>query len=160
MIIYEHGDLLRADTEALINTINCVGVMGKGVALQFKLTYPDNFKAYKIACDKHEVRPGRMFIYNTNYTTNPKYIINFPTKRHWRDYSRIDDIEIGLDALVHDIKNLNIKSIAIPPLGCGNGGLDWSVICPIIKQKLDVLSDIKILIFEPHPTKHNSFPPF
>ena len=100
MIEYRTGDILLADAEALVNTVNCVGIMGRGVALQFKNAYPENFKAYEAACAREEVQPGRMFVFQTGQFTNPKYIINFPTKRHWRGKSRIEDIEAGLKALV------------------------------------------------------------
>ena len=96
---YRTGDILQADAEALVNTVNCVGIMGRGVALQFKNAYPENFKAYEAACAGKEVQPGRMFVFETGQLTNPKYIINFPTKRHWRGKSRMEDIEAGLKAL-------------------------------------------------------------
>ncbi len=102
MIEYQTGDILGADTEALVNTVNCVGIMGRGIALQFKNAYPENFKAYEAACVRKEVQPGRMFVFETGYLTNPKYIINFPTKRHWRGKSRIEDIEAGLKALAEE----------------------------------------------------------
>ena len=113
------GNLLRSDAEALVNTVNCVGYMGKGIALQFKQAFPENFTAYERAVKANEVKPGRMLIYETGSMVNPKYIINFPTKRHWRGKSRIDDIKSGLRALVDDVKKLGIQSIAVPPLGCG-----------------------------------------
>ncbi len=122
-IRYVQGDLLTADVEALVNTVNCVGVMGKGLALQFKKTYPDNFKEYESACKVGEVKPGSMLIVATNRIINPKFIINFPTKRHWKDHSRVEDIRSGLAALVADLKTLEIASVAVPPLGCGLGGL-------------------------------------
>ena len=100
MIEFRTGDILKADAEALVNTVNCVGIMGRGIALQFKNAFPDNFKAYAAACAREEVRPGRMFVVDTGYVGNPKYIINFPTKRHWRGKSRMEDIEAGLSALV------------------------------------------------------------
>ena len=126
MIDFQKGDILRADVEALVNTVNCVGVMGRGIALRFKGVFPANFRAYKKACEHKEVQPGRMFVFETLSTTNPRYIINFPTKRHWRGKSRMEDIDAGLKALVDEIQRLGIKSIAIPPLGAGLGGLDWS----------------------------------
>ena len=97
MIEFKTGDILRADAEALVNTVNCVGIMGRGIALQFKNDFPDNFKAYEAACARDEVQPGRMFVFETGTLTNPKFIINFPTKRHWRGKSRIEDIESGLE---------------------------------------------------------------
>jgi O-acetyl-ADP-ribose deacetylase (regulator of RNase III) len=149
MISDAHGNLIRADAEALVNTVNCVGYMGKGIALQFKRGFPDNFKAYERACKVGEVRPGRMFIHETGRLVNPKYIINFPTKRHWRGKSRIEDIEAGLDALVADIQRLGIRSVAIPPLGCGNGGLDWNVVKPGITNALEAIPDVQVFLYGP-----------
>src|SRR5580658_7888140 len=126
MIEYKRGNILAADAEALVNTVNCVGVMGRGIALQFKKMFPANFKAYAAACKRSEVQPGRMFVFETGKFTNPRYIINFPTKRHWRGASRLSDIETGLDALVREITTREIKSIALPPLGSGLGGLNWA----------------------------------
>ena len=116
MIEFKTGDILQADAEALVNTVNCVGVMGRGIALQFKQAFPDNFNAYEAACARKEMQPGRMFVTETGFLANPKYIINFPTKRHWRGKSRIEDIEAGLKALVDEIRKLGIRSIAVPPL--------------------------------------------
>lgn len=155
MITYTHGDILRADAEAIVNTVNCVGVMGRGIALQFKKAWPENFKLYAAACKNEEVHPGQMFISETGQFTNPKYIINFPTKRHWRGASRIEDIEIGLEALVQDIKRYDIKSIAIPPLGAGLGGLDWSQVRYLIENKMANLVDVEILVFEPNGAPEN-----
>ncbi len=149
MIEDTRGNLLTADAEALVNTVNCVGHMGKGIALQFKQAYPDDFKAYAKACRAGEVEPGRMFIHATGLLINPKYIINFPTKRHWRGPSRIDDIETGLVALARDIERLGIKSVAIPPLGCGNGGLGWDVVRPMIVRALEHLADVQVLLYGP-----------
>src|SRR4029078_4298450 len=123
MIEYKTGDILSEDAEALVNTVNCVGVMGRGVALQFKNAWPDNFRSYAAACSRNEVQPGRMFVFDTGRSGNPRYIINFPTKRHWRGKSRLEDIEAGLDALVAEIRTRKIQSVAIPPLGAGLGGL-------------------------------------
>lgn len=149
MITSTHGDLLRDESEAIVNTVNCVGVMGRGIALQFRNTYPKNFKAYAMACQREEVQPGRMFVYETGELTGPRFIINFPTKRHWRDKSRIDDIDAGLEALVELLREKKIRSIALPPLGCGLGGLDWSQVKPRIVAALGVLDDVKVTIFEP-----------
>src|SRR5437764_14331113 len=131
----KRGNILHANAEALVNTVNCVGVMGKGVALQFKQAFPENFRLYSQACRAKEVRPGRMFIVPT-LGSNPRYIINFPTKRHWKGKSRLEDIRAGLAALVEEVQRLNIHSIALPPLGCGNGGLDWSEVRPTIEAAL------------------------
>jgi O-acetyl-ADP-ribose deacetylase (regulator of RNase III) len=125
MIKLTQGDILYADAEALVNTVNCVGVMGRGIALQFKKVFPENFKRYKAACDNKELLPGKMFVYDLNSVCNPRYVINFPTKRHWKGSSRMEDIESGLLALVAEVRKRNIHSIAIPPLGCGLGGLLW-----------------------------------
>jgi O-acetyl-ADP-ribose deacetylase (regulator of RNase III) len=150
MIEYKHGDILREDAEALINTVNCMGIMGRGIALQFKNVFPENFKAYAKACKQNEVQPGKMFVFETGQLTNPRYIINFPTKRHWRGKSRIEDIETGLQALVDTIRAYNIRSIAIPPLGSGLGGLDWSIVKSRIEAMLQSLSDVRIIIYEPN----------
>jgi O-acetyl-ADP-ribose deacetylase (regulator of RNase III) len=123
MVNLKSGNLLTEDADALVNTVNCVGVMGKGVALQFKEAFPANYTEYKKACDKGLVRPGSMFTVRVGDLINPKYIINFPTKRHWKGKSKMEDIELGLKALRDEVKRLTVKSIAIPPLGCGNGGL-------------------------------------
>src|SRR4029077_9893361 len=113
---YRAGDILTTDAEALVNTVNCVGIMGRGIALQFKNAYPANFKAYTADCRRGEVQPGRMFVFETGTFTNPKYIINFPTKRHWRGKSRLEDIEAGLTALAREIEARRIRSIPPPPL--------------------------------------------
>jgi O-acetyl-ADP-ribose deacetylase (regulator of RNase III) len=149
MIEQGQGNLLTADAEALVNTVNCVGFMGKGIALQFKQAYPDNFDAYEQAVRAELVRPGSMFVFETGRCINPKYIINFPTKRHWRGKSRLEDIRSGLVALVDEIKKREIKSIAVPPLGCGNGGLDWNVVRPLILAALEPLSEVHVLLFSP-----------
>ncbi|MBZ4334351.1 macro domain-containing protein [Corallococcus sp. AS-1-12] len=144
------GDLLRAEVEALVNTVNTEGVMGKGIALQFKQAFPDNFKAYKKACDREEVRPGTMFVFDQGgLAGGPRYIINFPTKRHWRAKSRIEDIESGLRDLVRVIKERKIASIAVPPLGCGNGGLRWSEVEPLITNALGGLEGVRVQVFAP-----------
>ena len=134
MITYTTGNILEAETEALVNTVNCVGIMGKGIALQFKQAHPDNYAQYVRACEAGEVQPGRMLITQTGSILPPHYIINFPTKRHWRDKSRLEDIDAGLEALKADIRRLGIRSIAIPPLGCGSGGLAWSEVRPRIDR--------------------------
>ena len=150
MIEYKTGDILREETEALVNTINCVGVMGRGIALQFKKAWPANFKAYAAACRRNEVRPGRMFVYVTGRLTPPRYIINFPTKRHYRDPSRIEDIEEGLTALVEEMRTRGIRSIAVPPLGAGLGRLDWNVVRARIESAMQELPEVRVVIFEPH----------
>lgn len=149
MITYMIGNLLEAQTDALVNTVNCVGYMGKGIALQFKQAFPENFQAYQKACKHQDVQPGKMFVSETGRWTHPKYIINFPTKRHWKGKSLIEDIANGLPALVQTIQDLDIKSIAIPPLGCGLGGLQWSQVKPMMERALAPLIDVQIMIYEP-----------
>ena len=149
MIEYTSGDILRDEADAVINTVNCVGVMGRGIALQFKNAYPANFKAYEAACKRNEVQPGRMYVFETGRLTPPHYIINFPTKRHWRGKSRIEDIEAGLKALVEVIRSKGIRSIAIPPLGSGLGGLDWSEVKPRIEAAMAGLDDVRVVVYEP-----------
>jgi O-acetyl-ADP-ribose deacetylase (regulator of RNase III) len=150
MIEYKAGDILAEDAEALVNTVNCVGFMGRGIALEFKRAWPENFMAYAAACRKGEVRPGRMFVSETGQLGNPRYIINFPTKRHWRGKSRIEDIEAGLAALVAEVRNRGIRSIAVPPLGAGLGGLDWADVRPRIERAMKALGDVRVVVFEPH----------
>lgn len=152
MIKLTHGNLLKADADALVNTVNCVGVMGKGIALQFKQAFPENFKAYAKACKNGEVKPGKMFTFSTDTFFNPKYIINFPTKKHWRGKSKIKDVEAGLNALVAEIQRLDIKSIAIPPLGCGYGGLKWQDVRLLIENALKKVPYVEVYLFEPKGT--------
>lgn len=150
MMEFTKGNLLRADTQAIVNTVNCVGFMGRGIAAQFKREYPQNFKAYEAACKRQEVMPGKMFIFETGQLTNPRFIVNFPTKRHWRGKSRIEDIKSGLTALVGEIQWLRIESIALPPLGCGLGGLDWKDVRPLIENAFATLPSVRAVIFEPN----------
>lgn len=144
------GNLLEADAEALVNTVNTEGVMGKGIALQFKKKFPEMYEAYRVACKEGKVRPGKMHVFERKDMLNPKFIINFPTKRHWRSPARMEDLEAGLHALAAEIKRRRIRSIAIPPLGCGNGGLDWKVVRPTIEQALSSFSgEVRILLYPP-----------
>lgn len=149
MIILKQGNLLEDEAEALVNTVNCVGVMGKGIALQFKQAYPEMFSEYEKACRRKEVQPGKMHVVSTKSLLNPKYIINFPTKRHWKNKSRMEDIELGLADLIKVVKELNIKSIALPPLGCGNGGLRWDEVRPKIEAAFEHLQDVEVHLYEP-----------
>ena len=149
MIVPASGNLLDAPVEALVNTVNTVGVMGKGIALQFSRAYPENEAAYKRACQRGEVQPGRMFIFETQALNGPRFIINFPTKRHWRTPSRLEDIKGGLRALVGDLRRLDVRSIAIPPLGCGNGGLDWAEVRPLIEEALATLPNVEARLYAP-----------
>lgn len=135
------GNLLADDAEALVNTVNTVGVMGKGIALQFKRAYPEMFRDYAKAAKAGEVVPGRMHVWETGAMGGPKYVINFPTKRHWKASSRLEDIDAGLADLVRVVREMGIESIALPPLGCGNGGLEWGVVAPRIRSAFEVFGD-------------------
>jgi len=145
------GDLLKADAEALVNTVNCVGVMGKGIALQFKKKWPAAFKDYKQVCDKKALRPGIMHLYDLGMLAGkPYYIIHFPTKDHWRSKSQMSYIEDGLKELVKTVRSLKIKSIAIPPLGCGNGGLEWTLVERLIRQAFQPIENsIDVHLYAP-----------
>ena len=149
MLQYKMGNILAEETDALVNTVNCVGVMGRGIALQFKNAFPDNFKAYAQACKRQEVQPGHLFVFDTSRLTNPRYIINFPTKRHWRGKSRMEDIEAGLQALREVIRDKKIRSLAVPPLGSGLGGLNWNEVRLRIEEALGDFDDVRIVILQP-----------
>lgn len=149
MITERHGNLLEADAEALVNTVNTVGVMGKGIALQFKRAYPDNFRIYETACRRGEVRLGEMLVVPLQSMTPPRYIINFPTKSHWRASSKLDDIRSGLMDLVRVVRELELSSIAVPPLGCGNGGLAWSDVYPLVRDACCGIPDTLVMVFPP-----------
>ena len=176
---YKRADLLAEDAEALVNTVNCVGVMGKGLALQFKKRFRANFEAYARACEQGEVHPGRMFVfelqaeasaepepaagaqprlphfaeeaavYDAGAPRHPRYIINFPTKNHWRARSRMRYIDEGLQDLVRQIGERGIRSVAVPALGCDLGGLDWDEVRPRIERALGALDGVKVVVFEP-----------
>lgn len=149
MINYVTGNIFDSEAQAIVNTVNTVGVMGKGIALQYKKAYPNNYKAYSLACKNKAVTIGKMFTtIDSNIGSGEKMIINFPTKQHWRNPSEYIYIENGLDDLIEVIKQNQIKSIAIPPLGAGNGGLKWGKVKQIIEEKLRCLN-IDIFIYEP-----------
>jgi O-acetyl-ADP-ribose deacetylase (regulator of RNase III) len=149
MITYTQGNLLEADVDAVVNTVNTVGIMGKGIALMFKEQFPRNFEAYSRACDAGEVHIGRMFVTENKELFGPRWIINFPTKTHWRVKTKIDWVADGLKDLVRVIRDKRIRSIAIPPLGCGNGGLDWHDVRPLIETALAELDGVDALVYEP-----------
>lgn len=149
MVTITRGNLLTAKAEALVNTVNCVGHMGKGIALQFKKAFPVNYAVYQKACRAEEVMPGRMLVYETGAMIGHKYIINFPTKRHWRGQSRYEDIESGLKALIEEIRRRGISSVAVPPLGCGLGGLEWSRVRPMIEAAFAQLPEVEVQLYEP-----------
>lgn len=149
MIRYATGNLLLADAEALVNTVNTVGVMGKGIALQFKEAFPTNFYAYEEASKRHQVEIGKMFVTETGRFDGPKWIINFPTKKEWRHPSKLEYVRSGLVDLVRVVREKRIRSIALPPLGCGFGGLDWTQVRQSIEAALSELSDVDVLVFKP-----------
>lgn len=150
MIEFLTGDMLQTKADALVNPVNTVGIMGKGIALQFKEAFPRNYKLYKEACDKKLLMPGTLLpVWDTSLLHGEKLIVNFPTKMHWKQSSRIEYIEQGLIALQELIVNKDIQSIAIPPLGCGNGGLDWNEVKPMIIKYLEHIP-IKVLVYEPN----------
>lgn len=143
------GNVLEADVEALVNTVNTVGVMGKGIALQFKKAFPEMFNEYARLCKVNALKPGGMHVYDRGPASSPRYIINFPTKRHWKEKSKLEDVASGLDALVETLTANEIRSVAIPPLGCGFGGLDWDDVRPLIEQAMDRVPDVDALIYAP-----------
>jgi O-acetyl-ADP-ribose deacetylase (regulator of RNase III) len=155
MIRFTQGNLLEAQVDAVVNTVNTVGVMGKGIALMFKERFPENYKTYAAACKAGDVRIGEMFVVSGVELDGPRWIINFPTKKDWRHPTKLEWVSSGLVALNEVIREKRIKSIAIPPLGCGNGGLDWDVVRPLIEKSMSDLADVEIIIYEPTPKYQN-----
>jgi O-acetyl-ADP-ribose deacetylase (regulator of RNase III) len=149
MIRFTTGNLLMANAEALVNTVNTVGIMGKGIALMFKEMFPENFKIYEAACKRGDVKVGHMLVTERNLLGGPKWIINFPTKEHWRNPSKLTWIEEGLRDLVRVVREKNIRSIALPPLGTGNGRLDWIEVRPKIESAFANVSDVDVIVYEP-----------
>jgi O-acetyl-ADP-ribose deacetylase (regulator of RNase III) len=149
MIKFLQGNLLDAPTEAVVNTVNTVGVMGKGIALMFKEAFPGNFRAYEAACKRKEIRVGHMFVTENLAFEGPRWLINFPSKKHWRQPSKLEWIVEGLGDLRRVVEEKGIRSVALPPLGCGNGGLDWSDVRPEIERALGSLDNVDVLVFEP-----------
>ena len=149
MMRFLQGNLLDAQAEALVNTVNTVGVMGKGIALMFKEAFPNNFRAYEYACKHGEVRVGHMFVTENPALSGPRWIINFPTKQHWRQPSKMGWITQGLQDLRRVVAERGIRSVALPPLGAGNGGLDWQDVRPEVERALGDLKDVEVLVFEP-----------
>ena len=158
MITLTEGNLLEARVDAQVNAVNCEGVMGAGIALKFKQAYPPMFRDYEMACKAGKVNLGQVHVFDRVLDRlgpelgpegGPRWIINFPTKDHWRDSSRMVDIETGLKDLVATVKQLNIRSIAIPALGCGNGGLDWNVVRPRIEWYFSELPDVQVALYAP-----------
>lgn len=149
MMRFTTGNLLDSYADAVVNTVNTVGIMGKGIALMFKEAFPANFHAYEAACKRGEVRTGKMFVTEPLMMGAPRWIINFPTKEHWRGKTRLEWIESGLQDLRRVILDKKIQSIALPPLGCGNGGLEWRVVRPLIERALADLPDVDVIVYEP-----------
>jgi O-acetyl-ADP-ribose deacetylase (regulator of RNase III) len=149
MLVEAHGNLLHAAADALVNAVNTVGVMGRGIALQFKQAYPANYAAYVAACRRGEVSLGHMFVTETAGPGRPRLIVNFPTKSHWRGRSHLTDVQSGLADLRRVISDCMITSIAVPALGCGNGGLDWADVRPLITCALGDLDAVKVLLYPP-----------
>lgn len=152
MIAEAHGNLLSADVDALVNTVNTVGVMGKGVALQFRRAYPEMFKDYASAVKAGEVQIGHMHVWPTGQMSGPRYVVNFPTKKHWRGASTMEYIVSGLTDLARVVEELKITSIAVPPLGCGNGGLDWHQVEPVIRRAFAGFGNVDVLLYPPGET--------
>jgi len=149
MIDLQRGDILKAEADALVNTVNCVGVMGRGIALQFKKAFPENYKAYEAACKRKQLKPGDVLTHDLNRFEQPHYVINLATKKHWRGKSRMEYVESGLENLVAEVERLGITSIAVPPLGCGLGGLDWTEVRRLIMDSFAVLPNVRVLLYEP-----------
>jgi O-acetyl-ADP-ribose deacetylase (regulator of RNase III) len=155
MIRFTTGNLLDAETEAIVNTVNTVGVMGKGIALQFREAFPDNYQAYTKACNARAVHIGKVFVTENLALTGPKYIINFPTKKHWRHPSRIEYVSSGLRDLRRVVEEKKIRSVALPPLGCGNGGLEWAQVRAEIEKTLGGLQGVDIVVYQPTESYQN-----
>lgn len=149
MISFASGNLLKQDVEAMVNPVNCVGVLGKGLALQFKRAFPEIVRPYEEACRSGDLRPGVVHVVDLGEHHTPRWILNVPTKRHWRNPSRLDDVEAGTAELAATIQRLGIRSIAVPPLGCGNGGLPWESVRVVLIRYLDDLPEVQVSIFPP-----------
>jgi O-acetyl-ADP-ribose deacetylase (regulator of RNase III) len=155
MIRYVSGNILDADVEALVNTVNTVGVMGKGIALMFKDAFPENSRLYAAACKRGEVAVGRMFVTHREGLIGPRWIINFPTKQHWRGPSHLDWVEEGLKDLRRVISENGMRSVAVPPLGTGAGGLEWRAVRQLIDQALSDLPEVEVVVYQPTSQYHN-----
>lgn len=149
MITYQSGNIFHDQVDAIINPVNTVGVMGKGLALQFKKAFPDNFKVYKKACDDKSFMTGQVLSVPLNSISAPFYVINFPTKAHWKASSKIEYIEQGLESLKAEVKRLELKSVAIPALGSGLGGLPWPEVEQLIQFSLAELPDVEWRVYAP-----------
>ena len=148
-IKYRRANIFHIEAEALVNPVNCQGVMGRGLAAQFKRQYPAMFRDYARACGQGQLTTGQVHTFPVPGTGYPRYIINLPTKDHWRDPSRLAYIETGLQALQLELTRLTIRTVAIPPLGCGLGGLDWKHVQPLIHGAMEPLNDLTAIILVP-----------
>ena len=149
MLEFTQGNLLETDAEALVNTVNTVGVMGKGIALMFKEQFPDNNQAYVAHCKAGAFQPGTLFVTERKDMFGPRWIVNFATKKHWRHPSKMEWIDSGLAELREFIRDNHVRSVAVPPLGAGNGKLEWTEVRPRIEQALGELDDVRVIVFEP-----------
>ncbi len=153
MIKNSQGNLLAAPAEALVNTVNTKGIMGKGIALQFRQAFPEMFKAYAKSCKEEQVELGKMDVHDLGgLVGGPRWIVNFPTKGHWKSKSRMEDVKSGLEDLIEVVRKLGIKSIAVPPLGCGNGGLPWREVRPVIEEAFSKIPEVEVLLYAPVET--------
>ena len=148
-IVYANGDIFDAEVEALVNPVNCTGVAGRGLAREFRSRFPANCRAYVVVCNRGDLKVGSVFVFGTR-RPQPQYIINFPTKRHWRHASRLEDIELGLAALVREIERRGIRSVAVPALGCGLGGLQWDQVRPLMARAFAGLRGVRVVVFNPN----------
>ena len=144
MVTYVKGDIFNSSAQVLTNAVNCVGVMGKGVALEFKKRYPSMFEDYKKRCELNQIKPGHLYLWENDKVQ----ILNFPTKRHWQDQSLLSDIEDGLKFLANNYIDLGIDSLAMPAIGCGLGGLDWNQVKPLIDKYLGYIPDLEVYVYE------------
>jgi O-acetyl-ADP-ribose deacetylase (regulator of RNase III) len=149
MITYKTGDIFKSNAQVITNTVNCVGVMSKGLALAFKEKFPAMFDDYKKKCNRGEVKPGRPYLWENSNTQ----ILNFPTKRHWRQNSLLSDVEEGLVFLADNYAEMGISSIALPPLGCGLGGLNWVDVKNLINKHLGPIVDLDVYVYEPNESE-------
>jgi O-acetyl-ADP-ribose deacetylase (regulator of RNase III) len=153
MLTIRTESIFESPAEAWVNAVNCVGVMGKGIALEFKKRFPQMFLSYQSACAAGSVRIGTIHVHETGNLMGVKFILNFPSKRDWRDSSRLEDIQVGLRVLRAEIERLKITSVAVPALGCGLGGLSWDIVLPVIEDELAGLHDVQLLVYPPRIAK-------
>lgn len=149
MLISRPDSIFDSPATAWVNAVNCVGVMGKGLALEFRVRFPEMFTSYRAACARGELAPGALHVFEAASGHHPRYIVNFPTKRHWRDVSRLGDIRTGLNILRAEIAQRKITSIAIPALGCGLGGLSWAPVFRLIETELSNMEGVTVFVYPP-----------